>query len=144
MPYGTYFDNENSEWQWTCAVEFNDQNEMITKPEKQGDLTKTKGKVNLQSNYPNCIAITSQGRIYVGDAQGQISVWDIQNHAGQIVAEGYFKITHMELEGDAINQIMPVPNNHQQLLVQTRDNCIRLVEFESSRGTRIRKRFFGN
>jgi len=30
------------------------------------------------------------------------------------------------------------------LFVHSRDNCIRLIEYESTRGTRIKKRFFGS
>ncbi len=36
------------------------------------------------------------------------------------------------------------PEHTNQLFVHSRDNCIRLVEYESSRGTRVRKRFFGS
>ena len=28
--------------------------------------------------------------------------------------------------------------------MHSRDNCIRLIEYESSRGTRVKKRFFGS
>ena len=60
-----------------------------------------------------------------------------------LIAENHFKITHKELDGDQINSIIIVPDSTNQLFVQSRDNCTRLIEYESSRGTRIKKRFFG-
>jgi len=35
------------------------------------------------------------------------------------------------------------PEHPNQIFVHSRDNCIRLIEYESSRGTKIKKRFFG-
>lgn len=35
------------------------------------------------------------------------------------------------------------PENENKLFVHSRDNCIRLLEYESMKGPRIRKRFFG-
>ena len=70
-------------------------------------------------------------------------MWDISLRHQRIVAENHFKITHKELDGDQINQIIVVPDSTNQLFVQSRDNCTRLIEYESSRGTRVKKRFFG-
>lgn len=36
------------------------------------------------------------------------------------------------------------PESKNQLYVHSRDNCIRLIDYESSRGTRVKKRFFGS
>jgi jouberin len=35
------------------------------------------------------------------------------------------------------------PEHENKLFVHSRDNCIRLLEYESMKGPRIRKRFFG-
>jgi WD40 repeat protein len=35
------------------------------------------------------------------------------------------------------------PESKNQIYVHSRDNCIRLIDYETSRGTRIKKRFFG-
>ena len=35
------------------------------------------------------------------------------------------------------------PEFQNKLFVHSRDNCIRLLEYESMKGPRIRKRFFG-
>lgn len=93
--------------------------------------------------HPNCIAINSEGRVFVGDSRGHISAWDIVIRHGKIHATNYFKIRQKELEGDEINQIICHPLENNKLFVISRDNCIRLVEYDSFRGPRIRKRFFG-
>jgi len=80
----------------------------------------------------------------VGDSVGKISCWDVGMRRGQLIVSNHFKILSKELEGDQINQIMVHPEALNSLLVHTRDGCIRLVEYESSRGTRVRKRFFGS
>lgn len=93
--------------------------------------------------HPNCISINKDGRLFVGDSRGHISAWDITIRHGSIYASNYFKIRQKELEGDEINQIICHPNEQNKLFVVSRDNCIRLVEYDSFRGPRIRKRFFG-
>ena len=82
--------------------------------------------------------------MFIGDSTGTISVWDVSLRYGNLVAENHFKIMSKELEGDEINEIRVHPEHTNQLYVHSRDNCIRLVEYESSRGTRVRKRFFGS
>ena len=93
--------------------------------------------------HPNCLKFSDAGRLFAGDSRGRISVWDVSLRTGRIIAENHFKITHKELDGDQINSIIIVPDSTNQLFVQSRDNCTRLIEYESSRGTRIKKRFFG-
>jgi hypothetical protein len=43
---------------------------------------------------------SDSGRLFVGDSQGSISVWDVSLRYGNIVCENHFKITHKEIEGD--------------------------------------------
>jgi len=86
---------------------------------------------------------SEDNRLFVGDSKGTISVWDIALRHGKIVKENHFKITHKELEGDQINQIQVHPEYTNQIFVQSRDNCVRLIQYEGSRGVRIKKRFFG-
>lgn len=93
--------------------------------------------------HPNCLVFSDNNRLFVGDSLGGISVWDIAIRYGNIVAENNFKVTHKELEGDQINNLIVHPDQTNQIFVHSRDNCIRLVEFDSYRGTRIKKRFFG-
>lgn len=94
--------------------------------------------------HPNCLTFAESGRMFIGDSTGTISVWDVSLRYGNLVAENHFKIMSKELEGDEINEIRVHPEHTNQLYVHSRDNCIRLVEYESSRGTRVRKRFFGS
>ena len=60
-----------------------------------------------------------------------------------VQVENLFKIRHKELLGDQINQIIMHPESEKQLFVQSRDNCVRLVQYENAQGPRIKKRLFG-
>jgi jouberin len=84
------------------------------------------------------------GRLFVGDSKGSISVWDVELRHGKLVVENHFRLDHKELEGDQINSIKLHPDYVNQIFVQSRDNCVRLVQYESARGIRIKKRFFGS
>ena len=59
--------------------------------------------------HPNCMTFNKDGRLFVGDSHGQISVWDISIRNGDLYADNYFKIRQKELEGDEINQIVVHP-----------------------------------
>jgi jouberin len=59
------------------------------------------------------------------------------------MADNYFKIRHKEIEGDQINQITCHPEYENKIFVHSRDNCIRLLEYDSFKGPRVRRRFFG-
>jgi len=93
--------------------------------------------------HPNCMVFNANGRLFVGDSRGHISVWDINVRQGNIYADNFFPIRQKELEGDEINQLIIHPEHENKLFVHSRDNCIRLLEYESMKGPRIRKRFFG-
>ena len=81
--------------------------------------------------------------MFVGDSLGRILVWDVSKQHGHLYAGNHFKITHTELHGDVINSIQVHPCAVNQIFVHSRDNCVRLIEFESSQGPKIKKRFFG-
>jgi hypothetical protein len=59
--------------------------------------------------HPNCMTFNQNGRLFVGDSRGHISVWDISIRQGDLYADNYFKIRQKELEGDEINQIIVHP-----------------------------------
>ena len=75
---------------------------------------------------------------------GQINVWRIVVQGTEAHATDGMLLKQKEIEGDQINAIMVHPEIQNQLYVHSRDNCIRLIEYESSRGTRVKKRFFGS
>jgi WD40 repeat protein len=94
--------------------------------------------------HPNCLTFSDSGRLFVGDSRGQINVWDVALRHGNLIAENHFRIVHKELDGDQINAITVHPEHLNQLIVHSRDNCIRLLEYESSRGPKVKQRFFGS
>jgi WD40 repeat protein len=93
--------------------------------------------------HPNCLCYNANGRLFVGDSRGIISVWDVNIRQGNLYTDNFFQIRQKELEGDEINQLIVHPEHENKLFVHSRDNCIRLLEYESMKGPRIRKRFFG-
>ena len=106
------------------------------------NLKNQKGTI-FDKVHPNCLVFSDSGRLFAGDSRGAVSVWDVSMRHGKLEVENHFKITHKELDGDQINSLIIHPEAQNQLFVQSRDNCVRLIEYESSRGTRIKKRFFG-
>ena len=106
-------------------------------------LTTTVTSSIFDQAHPNCLTFSDNGRLFVGDNRGTIGAWDISLRHGNLIVENHFKITNKELEGDEINSIKVHPEHTNQLVVHSRDNCIRMVEYESSRGPRVRHRFFG-
>jgi len=75
--------------------------ELIVHPEKLTSKTmgkSTNGKTTTSSFamsdyiHPNCMTFNENGRLFVGDSRGHISVWDIALRQGNIYADNYFKI----------------------------------------------------
>lgn len=94
--------------------------------------------------HPNCLTINELGRVFVGDSRGQIHFWDAGfMNDGKFKVENHVTIRHKELDGDQINSIVALTEPMNTLQVHSRDNCIRLIEYESSRGPRVKARFFG-
>jgi jouberin len=120
------------------------------RPEKKSDAKTGKGNQAYGGQsvfdyvHPNCMVFNSNGRLFVGDSRGHISVWDITLKNSQLQADNFFQIRQKELEGDAINQLIVHPEHENKLFVHSRDNCIRLLEYESMKGPRVRMRFFGS
>lgn len=59
--------------------------------------------------HPNTLAFNDTGRLFVGESNGLISVWDISIRHGSAYADNYHKIRHKELEGDEINLVTVHP-----------------------------------
>jgi WD40 repeat protein len=76
-----------------------------TLTKKQVQVTREVTDTIFDQVHPNCLVFSEQGRLFVGDSKGSISVWDVELRHGNLEVENYFKITHKELEGDQINQI---------------------------------------
>jgi len=100
----------------------------------------------LNKKHPNCLSFDENGRLFVGDSFGQINVWQVTISFDRVIVpeDHHFLIKHKEIEGDQINEIIIPEDSKNLLYVHSRDNCIRLIEYETSRGTRVKKRFFGS
>lgn len=95
--------------------------------------------------YPNCLTFDRSGKMFVGDSIGLIRTWDISYTHEELYAENYFIIKHKEIEDDVINKIMVDPNDEDKLIVQSRDSCIRIIEFDRDlkKDAKVRIRLFG-
>ena len=97
----------------------------------------------LGHKHPNAMTFDGRETLYVGDSTGRISIWRVMISGFSVTVANHYVITHKEIEGDQINEIIVHPESHKQIYVQSRDNCIRLIDYGNQRGTRINKRFFG-
>ena len=99
----------------------------------------------LEKRHPNCLTFDNADRIFVGDNIGRITVIRVSIQYGSVDIVDHFELIHKEMEGDEINQIIPHPNPESvnQLFVQSRDNCIRAVTYESAKQTSVDQRYFG-
>ena len=103
-----------------------------------------KGTKYKLEKHPNAITFDKRDTLYVGDSQGQVHFYRVTVSINRVQVVDHGLIKHKELEGDQINEIIVHPEHEKQIYVQSRDNCIRLVDYGSSRGTTIKKRFFGS
>jgi jouberin len=73
--------------------------------------------------------------MYVGDSLGSIHVYDVNTTmSSQYIANRIAYIVHPEMSGDSITCLRLVPPEMKDLLVHSRDNCIRVLEVSSSEG----------
>lgn len=111
--------------------------------DREDEKMRKKMKQMVQKKHPNTLAFNNRDTLFVGDSHGQINVWRISIQHGRVTVLDHYLIRQKEIEGDQINQIICHPEVEKQIYVQSRDNCIRLLDFETSHGVRVRKRFFG-
>lgn len=83
--------------------------------------------------HPNCLSFDKNGRLFVGDSAGLIRVWDISVVNGRIEAKNHFVIKQKEVEEDSINSIIVDPTQQNKLIVHSRDNCVRIIEYSMNR-----------
>ena len=98
----------------------------------------------IEKKHPNCMTFDNEGKLFVGDSYGQINVWRVVIDLDDVYIKDHFLIKHKEIEGDEINELIIHPMSKNQIYVHSRDNCIRLIDYETSRGTRVKQRFFGS
>jgi len=92
-------------------------------------VDKRKVLTNLVEHvHPNCLIFDNTGRLYVGDSQGVVHVWDIQTRGGKFSQVRMKSINDPEIAGCPINSIRLLRLDQRDLLVHTRDNSIRIYE----------------
>lgn len=70
----------------------------------------------------------------MGDSLGSIHIYDINaTMNASYIANRISYVLNPEMQGDAINCIRLVPPEMKDLLVHSRDNCLRLLEVNSSK-----------
>jgi jouberin len=111
------------------------------------DLTDTDKEILLQRTvfdhrHPNCLVFDNTGRLYIGDSLGVIHIWDLSIRNGKPIINKIKHITHKELEGDIINNIIIHPDNNRRLIIHSRDNCIRQIDISTER-IKVIIRYFG-
>lgn len=81
--------------------------QLIVNPNANRDKTKGDikgiGQTCFDYVHPNCLVYNANGRLFVGDSRGCISVWDVNIRQGNLYVDNFFQIRQKELEGDEIN-----------------------------------------
>jgi WD40 repeat protein len=87
--------------------------------------------------FPNTLTIDDNSRMYCGDSNGCIHVWDIQIKETKIAVPFIKTIGEPEIIGDPINCVHISKLDKTKIIVHSRDNCLRLME-SSSRRQKVR------
>jgi len=98
----------------------------------------------LEHRHPNILKFDDEGRLYIGDSLGSIHIWDVHVKYNKVSVSKLKELSHSELNGDAINTLNILPYEKKRLLVHSRDNCIRSIDYGNPSGLRILGRFFGS
>jgi len=97
--------------------------------------------------HPNYLTFDNSGQLFIADSKGMVHVWNVQLRGDRVTTTLIRQIDNEELNGDAINTLILTPPERRELLVQSRDNVIRIVE--PGRGAKVTsqglviRRFFG-
>lgn len=98
----------------------------------------------LDHRHPNCLKFDENGRIYVGDSLGMVHVWDIEVRFRKLSISKIRVVAHKEFEGDPINSISLLPFDKRRIIIHSRDNCVRSVDYSHANSTRVINRYFGS
>ncbi|KRX05440.1 WD40-repeat-containing domain [Pseudocohnilembus persalinus] len=97
----------------------------------------------LKHRHPNSICFDRHGRLFAGDSLGSIHVFDLNNindNSNQI--QKLQTIEHQSIEGDPINQVHFI--NSDDLIVHSRDNCIRKFTIKGQSEKRVAASYIGS
>lgn len=98
----------------------------------------------LEHRHPNSLRIDEE-RLYVGDSLGLIHLYDIRLRHEKITVERMpYRVENNEIQGDPINNISLLTHEKKKLVVHSRDNCIRIIDYSNSSATKVTTRFFGS
>lgn len=101
-------------------------------------------EVNLSDSNHDCFvnSICSAGKkLYTGDSIGRVTIYQIEQHFNVFILKEIKSIVHEEMESDLINCIKVIEESGH-IMVQNRDNCLRLIE--ESTGNIIVRYFRGH
>jgi jouberin len=98
-------------------------------------------KTVFEHRHPNYITFDETGMLFIGDSLGVIHMYHLRIANGGLECNKERIIQHKEINGDNINKIMFEPRRGR-LVIHSRDNCIRLVDYESDK-PKIIVRYFG-
>lgn len=82
----------------------------------------------LDHRHPNTLVFNETGRLHIGDSLGIVHIYDIKIKFKKFLINKIRTITHSEIEGDPINNIYFRPPENNNLIIHSRDNCIRAFE----------------
>ena len=83
----------------------------------------------LEHRHPNCFEFDENSRFFCGDSLGMIHIWDIQTQYKNISINKSLTVKLSELENDPINSIYLNPKDNSKIIVHSRDNCIKTIEY---------------
>lgn len=92
----------------------------------------------LEHRHPNCITIGNDGRLYVGDSLGIVHVWEIQLRYQKVDVVKIRIIDNPETAGDQVNCVGLYPNDTKRVIVHSRDNCLRTIDYSNAYNSRVR------
>jgi jouberin len=113
----------------------------LDNPINETDKAQLLEKTVLEHRHPNSLIFDPYGRLFIGDSQGSIHLYEVRIVNSKLLCNKIKIINHKEIVGDNINNIMIEPKR-MRLLVHSRDNCIRLLDISGNK-PRVIIRYFG-
>ena len=107
------------------------------------EIDKSRGDQQLiDLRYPSSLTFGRNGIMFIGDSRGDVHIWEMKSRFKNIELYPVKKISDKEISGDPINNIL-IPNQQtNKILIHTRDNCIREINYEKKKNSKVTKIIF--